>query len=261
MRMAESVLFTCWPPAPEARKVSIRSFGLVDLDLDLVVHHGIDEDARERRVPPCLCVEGRDAHEPVNPLLRLQVTVRVIAYDFEGGALDAGLFCRLQVEHRHTVSAALGPPRVHAHEHLGPVLRFETARARVDRQQGMAMIVGALEHGAEFERLDRASQRLDLGGQLGLQVLVVLGLEKLPELRQVSGPGIEFLPRLDPSLQEIGFRNDVARPCLVVPETGSHHLLVELSKACLLGRDVKGTPEARKSGRAARRGVAVFPGS
>ena len=25
MRIAESVLFTCWPPAPEARKVSTRS--------------------------------------------------------------------------------------------------------------------------------------------------------------------------------------------------------------------------------------------
>ena len=32
MRMAESVLLTCWPPAPEARKVSMRrSAGLMSM--------------------------------------------------------------------------------------------------------------------------------------------------------------------------------------------------------------------------------------
>jgi hypothetical protein len=35
MRIAESVLLMCWPPAPEARKVSVRRSAGIDLDLDL----------------------------------------------------------------------------------------------------------------------------------------------------------------------------------------------------------------------------------
>ena len=46
MRMANSVLFTCWPPAPEARKVStFKSAGLISIWI-VVVDHGIDPDAR-----------------------------------------------------------------------------------------------------------------------------------------------------------------------------------------------------------------------
>src|SRR6266566_4522620 len=52
MRTADEVLLTCCPPLPDARVV------VLDLDFDFVVHFGIDEHRRERRVAPRLRVEG-----------------------------------------------------------------------------------------------------------------------------------------------------------------------------------------------------------
>jgi hypothetical protein len=43
MRTADSVLFTCWPPAPEAAVHVGLEVGRVDLDLDVVVDLGRDE--------------------------------------------------------------------------------------------------------------------------------------------------------------------------------------------------------------------------
>jgi len=44
--------------------------GGVDLDLDRLVDLGIDEDARERGVPPRVGVEGALAHQAVHPRFR-----------------------------------------------------------------------------------------------------------------------------------------------------------------------------------------------
>ena len=86
MRTAESVVLTCWPPAPDERIGVDPAVGLVDLDLDLVVDHRIDPDAGEGGVPPRIGVEGRDAHQPVHARFRLQPAIGVVALDQERGA-------------------------------------------------------------------------------------------------------------------------------------------------------------------------------
>ena len=58
MRTAESVRFTCWPPAPEARKVSMRQSDSLISILMRVVDHRIDPDAGEGRVPAGIGIEG-----------------------------------------------------------------------------------------------------------------------------------------------------------------------------------------------------------
>ena len=49
-RTADSVLLTCWPPAPPERIVSVRTSDSVDVDLDAVVDHRKDRDADENEV-------------------------------------------------------------------------------------------------------------------------------------------------------------------------------------------------------------------
>ena len=56
----------------------------------------------------------------------------------------------------------LGPADVHAHEHLGPVLRLGAAGARMDGQEGIAAVVGAPQHGLELEAGQRVGEPLDL---------------------------------------------------------------------------------------------------
>ena len=62
---------------------------------------------------------------------------------------------------------ALGPARVHADEHLGPVARFGAAAAGLNLQERVGGVLRAAEHRAQFEcielRLDFAELRLNLG--------------------------------------------------------------------------------------------------
>ena len=57
MRTAESVLLMCCPPAPDARIGVDAQVGRIDVDLDRFVHLGIDEHAREGRMPSRVRVE------------------------------------------------------------------------------------------------------------------------------------------------------------------------------------------------------------
>src|SRR5690606_34688103 len=82
---------------------------LVDLDLDRVVDYRVDEYAREGGVAPGLRVEGRDPHQAMNSLLRLQIAVGVLAPDLQGRALDPGLLAGLQVHQLDFEAGILGP--------------------------------------------------------------------------------------------------------------------------------------------------------
>ncbi len=57
---------------------------LVDLHLDGVVDLREDRNAREGRVAAMLSVEGRDPHQPMNPLLGLQIAEGVIPRNGNG---------------------------------------------------------------------------------------------------------------------------------------------------------------------------------
>ena len=87
-----------------------------------------------------------------------QVPVRVVARDLQGDALDPGLLRRLEVEHLQAESAPFGPPHVHPRQHLGPVLRLEPSRARVDGQHGFAVIVFPLQHRAQLQQVEALFQ-------------------------------------------------------------------------------------------------------
>src|ERR1019366_7471832 len=94
----------------------------LDIDLDFVVHLREDEDAGEGGVTARVGVEGRDAHQAVDADFGLQQAVGVLAVDLEGGALDARSFAFQAVGHDGGEALALGPPQVHAEQHLGPIL-------------------------------------------------------------------------------------------------------------------------------------------
>jgi hypothetical protein len=71
MRMAESVLLTCWPPAPvDSVRVDAQVLR-VDDDRALVcaLELGHDFDQRERGVAAMVLVEGRYAHQSVHSVL------------------------------------------------------------------------------------------------------------------------------------------------------------------------------------------------
>ena len=83
-----------------------------------------------------------------------QQTVGVFAGDPEGSRLDAGFLAGLVVVQGRLEAPALSPAHIHAHEHLGPVLRFGAAGAGMDGDDGVAGVVVARQQGLGFEALD-----------------------------------------------------------------------------------------------------------
>src|ERR1700730_1162374 len=79
-------------PARPRRAVSIDAQVLVvDLDLDLVVNHGVDPGRRETGVAACVGIERRDAHQTMNAALGLQPAISVRAVNPDGRRFDPGL--------------------------------------------------------------------------------------------------------------------------------------------------------------------------
>jgi hypothetical protein len=81
MRTAESVLLMCWPPAPEARKVSMRrSAGLISTVLQFVGlgHH---RHGAGRGVDAALGFGHRHALHAVAAGLELELRIGAVAFD------------------------------------------------------------------------------------------------------------------------------------------------------------------------------------
>ena len=125
--------------------------GRIDLDLDRFVDFGIDEHARERRVPSIARIERRFANEPMDTGLGAQMTVRVFASDLDRCALEARDFAGRFLEQLRRVALAFGVARVHPIQHLCPVLRLGATRARVDIHEAAAGVEWMVEHPLEFE--------------------------------------------------------------------------------------------------------------
>jgi hypothetical protein len=201
------------------------------------------------------CVSnGRDAHQAVHAALGAQVAVRVLAAHLERGGLDPRLLALLLVEELHVEAVALAPAVVHAEEHLGPVLAFGAAGAGVHGHQGVAEVVGALEHVLELQRLQLAPDPLDLRGDLLQHPFILLHLEEVEHLVGVGAAGGEGEPGRGPHLDLVRFVDQLARGGPVVPEGGVAHPRLELIQLFLLGRDVKETPLTHRVGRGERGG-------
>ena len=126
------------------------------VDLDLVVDHRKHADGREAGVAARVGIEGRNPHQPVHARLRLQPAIGVRALDHDGGRLDAGLFAFALLDVFDLIALALGPARVHAQQHVGPILALGAARAGVDFQIGVIGVGLARQHGFELDRAARA---------------------------------------------------------------------------------------------------------
>src|SRR3546814_16483066 len=92
----------------------------VDLDLDIVVDHRIDPDAREAGVAPRRAVVGRDADEAVNAAFGLGIAIGIFALHQHRRRFDARLFARLIFDELDLHPPLFGPPPIHALAHLIP---------------------------------------------------------------------------------------------------------------------------------------------
>ena len=242
MRTAESVLFTCCPSGAR-RPIRIDpQVALVHFDLGVVLYLGIDEDGREGGMSARLRVERRDPDQAVHALLRLQKPEGGLPGDLERGTLDSGLLPRLPVQNFDVVPMPLGPAAIHAHQHLGPLLRLGAPRSRMNREDRAPLVVLALEHGSELQLVHPVLRSSQLSVPLLLEPGVRLFLQELRHLEELHRLPVDLRPRPEPALQARGFSHDLASVLRTTPEVGLCHSCLELLDPALPVMQVKGTP-------------------
>jgi hypothetical protein len=147
---------------------------------------------------------------------------------------------------------ALGPPQVHAQEHLGPVGRLGAAGARADGQDGRRIVVLA----GEQERRPLAAELGAEGGgvpiELGLELGVGSFVEELDGGLEVAGTGQQVPPGGDLGAEAVGLAEDLLGAALVVPEPRLLGQRLELLDAGLLRLEVKDAPRSTGSARRGR---------
>ena len=116
--------------------------------------------------------------------LRPQKAIRVLSANLEHGALDPRLFALALVEHHDFKPATLGPPHVHAHEHLRPVLRFRSTGARAYLELRIAEVIGSAEERLDLERIEILAELRRFLVELALHRGLGAFLNQLVELQR-----------------------------------------------------------------------------
>ena len=148
--------------------------------------------------------------------------------DGEGGRLEAGLLGVGGVEDLDGVLVALGPARVHPHQHLGEVGGVDATGAGADRDQRLAGVVLAGEQGADLEGLDGLVDLAELGLGLGQRVGVALLLRELDHDLEVVDAAVELGEPVELALERREPAGDPGGVGLVVPQVGGGDLLAEV---------------------------------
>ena len=198
----------------------------VDLDVDVVVEFGIDFDRAEAGVPPGVAVEGRDAHQTVDPRFPLAVAVGELARDVERHALDPCLVAGLVVDDLVLPVPPFDVAPEHAEQHGGPVAGLGAAGPRVDGQIHVLAVKLAREEAQYLVFVQLLLQSLGIAFGIGQKFGLLGGhVDGLPEFGDrffQLKKGIEHVPAGGK------FAHGGLSGLLVVPEIGSGHFGFEL---------------------------------
>ena len=145
----------------------------------------------------------------MNAVFALEQAVGVLALDEDAGGFDARLVAVEVVEDLVAQAVLLSPVGVHAVEHGGPVLRLGAARARLEGDDGVVVVVLAgqkrLEPGL-FHLL------LELGialGQLGEHGVVAFLDGHLTQRVKIVPLAAHSLIQLDLGLEQAALLHDL----------------------------------------------------
>ena len=86
-------------------------------------------------------IERRNAHQPVHAVLAFQKAVGIVPFNEDGRAFQARLVAVQVIQRFHVPAVARAKARIHAEQHLGPVLRLRAARARMEGKDGVVRVV------------------------------------------------------------------------------------------------------------------------
>ena len=145
--------------------VHANFFGL-NFHLDRFINFRRHEHAGKRSMATLGLIERRDTHQAVHANFADQQPISVIAGDGKGCRLQPCLLGCLIFVQVSLKALTFCPAQVHAQQHLRPVLRFSSACARMDGDDGVAHIILAGEQRPGFKFLRDVAQLVNFLLQL-----------------------------------------------------------------------------------------------
>ena len=156
----------------------------------------------------------------MHAVLGLEPAEGVAALDLDGRRLDAGLFPRRLFEILDLVTVLLGPARIHAQQHVGPVLALGAARAGVDLEIGIIGVGLARQQRLELAPRHLGLELLERLFGVGDGLLVLLGLPQIDHGELVVQLLLDAADGAELILERGALLHQALRPLLVVPERG-----------------------------------------
>lgn len=133
----------------------------VDFDLNVIGQNRQNLDTTEGGLTALLGIRRANAYETVHTLLALEHAVGVMPTHGEGRTVEADSLAGRGVVDSDLPVLALGVTRVHAEEHLGPVLGLKSALARIDRHDTVTGVELVVEPRGQLERVGIGRKRSD----------------------------------------------------------------------------------------------------
>src|SRR5829696_4430234 len=177
-------------------------------------------------MPPCCLIKRRDTHQPVNSGFGSQKPVGVFAFNSERYTLQSSFLARLILEHLSFESTLLGPLEIHAQQHLGPILRFGAARARMNGANSVTAIVVAGQKHFSFSKREVVFKALKQRMEFLERRLVFLS--KLKEHFRVSDLRFKVFLAFYLLFQATAILQRLLRGFLIVPEIRRGGLRLDL---------------------------------
>ena len=167
------------------------------------------------------------------PDLGFQPAIGARALDQQGRRLDPRLFPGVIFEDLGLAAVALGPARVHAQEHLGPVLALGTAGAGMDLKIAVVAVGFAGQHGLDLPPLDLVLDGAERAFGLDGDRQVVFGLGELDHADIVGELALEALDRVDLVGELLALAHQLLGTLGRIPEVGQFGEGVQFREADL----------------------------
>jgi hypothetical protein len=173
--------------------------------------------------------------------------------DDERRPLDPGLVAGEELVDLDVQALALGPPQVHAEQHLRPVLGFGATGTGVDRRDGIVLVVLAGEERRELESFDVDGELVDGPSEIPGHLGVALRREQFVHSPRVAEAAYEIVVAIELGADAGQPRGQLLCSSWVVPERRVGRLPFELGDLRAFAVDVKGTPLRRRCASPGRR--------
>ena len=182
----------------------------------------------------------------MNPSLRLQIAIGVIANDVERGGTHPGTFVPKLIHQFNFVTLGFRPAGVHADQHLCPVARLGTTSTGLNTNVRVGCVLRTTKHATQLECFEK---RNHLGGfcrKFGFKRRF-FSAQFLKGFQIVESP-LNLLVSLEHFTDGLVGADLFLGLFRVVPERGFRLQGIELKTLLALGADVKESLVKRSSG-------------